>query len=113
MPEQKATRAERLHAIVRKVNPKLADQHKASGRWDGRTKEQVEEEERRLAADPKARHAPGGAAGAPYQIRTLTGNGRRVLVTSADGDVLGGNGDTLDAAIAALEKKVGLAGQEE
>lgn len=46
--------------------------------------------------------------GAPYSIHTLPDGGRRVLVVSGDGDILAGSGATLDAAIAALERKTGL-----
>lgn len=89
------TRAARLDAIVRHVNAAAAQAVVETGHWDG--------------------HAPDAlrrAAGAPYAIQTRPDGSRRVVVTSADGDSVAGVGATLEEAIAALERKVGLVEQE-
>ena len=75
------TRDERLKAIILKYAPGLAGAVK-SGDW--------------------------GPRGAPYVITTTPDGGQNVRVTNTEGDSVGGSGSDLNAALAALEKKVGL-----
>lgn len=82
MSNARATRADRLHAIVAKVAPTVAAHLKATGQW-----------------------LNGGSA---YQITELSDGRRRVRVTTADGDTVSGIGSTLDEALVALEKKLGM-----
>lgn len=89
------TRAERLNAILEKVNPS-AMQHM------------------RDTEDPTAERNGGGswpADGCPY-VCDVQGPNRRVRVRSADGDVIAGVGPTMDDALAALEGKLGLSAGE-
>ena len=86
------TRAERLAAIVAKVHPAYAAEHAKTGRWPGATAPYVVE--------------------GPGPLPNLAAGMRRVKVASADGDSYAGVGPTVDAAIAALEKKLGLGAKE-
>lgn len=44
--------------------------------------------------------------GCPYEIRTLADGARRLLITTADGDVRSGNGATIADAVHDIEEKL-------
>lgn len=69
----------RLDALLRRANPAAVEAHEKTGRW------------------------PGGQA--PYVIHTHAA-GRRVAITTADGDTVNGAGATVSEALAALEQKL-------
>lgn len=92
------TRAERLAAIVSKVQPALVKAHAATGgKWDGTA--------------PYVIEGPGPLPATQYSPALAAGM-RRVKVTSVDGDSYAGVGPTVEAAIAALEQKLGLGAKE-
>lgn len=92
------TSADRLHRVLGKVWPDAAAMHVKTGAWPNRL------DQPRTNAETKAvEHS-----GAPYEITTLPDGRRRVRVFSADGDAIGAVGATIDEAIAALERKVGV-----
>lgn len=74
------TRAERLDRCLAKVNAPALAHLKDHGTW------------------------PDGKC--PYS--TLQGKTYEILVTTADGDGLVGRGDSMDAALAHLEQKIGI-----
>ncbi len=111
-PPPGPSRSDRLHAIIAKVAPKAAAQHAKDGTWpnthpDPGTKRDPETGTPVLDKDgheQAARHS-----GAPYVFETLADDSRRLLIKGDDGDVVAGVGATTEAAIAAVEKKLGLA----
>jgi hypothetical protein len=99
------TRAERLDALVAKVAPKKKTFFDAHGRWP--LDEELGREDGALVFaqdgenkfnDPKRQ--------APYEIRTLNGDRRRVLITDDDGSTIAAIGANIEEALAGLEAKV-------
>lgn len=86
MPNKK-TQAERLHDVVRKIDPELAAAYAETGQWAG--------------------------GRAPYEILELPNGKRMVRVRSADGDLIGGTGVSVADALSVIETKTGLAGEKE
>ena len=111
-PPPGPSRADRLHAIVAKVAPKAAAQHATDGTWPnthpdpGRKRDEQTGE---LVLDAKGNEQAARHSGAPYVFETLENDSRRLLVRGDDGDVVAGVGATTEAAIAAVEQKLGLA----
>lgn len=125
MAESTQTRADRLNAIVANVAPKACAYLAKFGKWPSATSftadgivspaascaarvarrrvDQPDADERTLALD--ALRADDAHRSAPYSIQALNGQ-VKVLVTADDGDQLVGLGDTVDAALAALEAKL-------
>lgn len=117
MADASRTRAERLDALVRKIAPKRAAYMAKHGVWPTADDLTTPPTSSRTAAGSKTRSgkdrdASGPAAAsdhrgrqAPYTIDTLAGDRRRIRVVGDDGDTVTGTGDTLEAALAALEAK--------
>lgn len=88
------TRADRLNALVRRLAPKKQAFRDAHGFWPT-------EEELETGKPSEDQH---GAV--PYEIKTLTGSKRRILVTDDDGSTVAAIGENIEQALAALEAKV-------
>ena len=84
----KPTRAERLAAVLGKINPGAAQ---PDGGW-------------RVPAPPP--WADPNEPGAPYLIRELDDGRFQLQVLGADGDVVGGVGETVEDALARVEEKI-------
>jgi len=124
------TRADRLNDLVRRRAPKAAAFHDKHGRWPQR--DPVEGEAARFedpqtsvkklsavfGADPERKNrqkdsilrdaelADQFRRQAPYEIKTTNAGETKILLTTEDGDVIGGKGATMEDALAALEAKL-------
>ena len=87
------TRADRIFAIVAKLNPDAAAACTATGRWRCRVR------------PPWA--GPTDEATAPYLIGELDDGTTAIQIISAEGDLIGATGATVDEALTKLEVKVG------
>lgn len=90
------TRAERLDNVLKALAPKKVEFFEQHGVWP--TQEEIDESAESPAEDAQR--------GAPYDIRTLSGDRRRIMVIGDEGETISGTGATVEEAMTALEARI-------
>jgi len=117
MTDAPKTNAERLDALLARYAPKAVAYHKKHGWWPGETSLLVSPEQSiaihalklvqhdgvsAAEAEKLAQSADNRKRSAPYVIKT-TDEGRRILITTDDGNTVAGSGATIGDALTQLE----------
>ena len=96
------TRADRLQALLEKVAPKKAAYYKEHNAWPLKDDDDMKAPQR----GDDGRVVGSSQRGAPYEIKTLSGDRRRIAIVSDEGETLTGTGANVEEALTALEARV-------